>query len=812
MHTHGHESLDATLQVKVNKQNEGIATFLIKNNYSADVDVTIELSGDTEDYFCLEFPEDEEGVCKVKESNPIEVVVNADFPPGFNEESAYEAVKLIITTNDGISTDKRGEELYVKRVRELELYIDYVSSGELQPSKGLLAFNADHTEETFILSITGEEPITVTEVIPLDPDVFKRFTIPDLKTDAVITKENPLSVKVQCDANEVYDDISTRLTIHYMVMGLNGYTEIALLVAGEGKTLFNSNRNLPDNIVAIDFGTGKTAVAFTNINKVYNSEGNLDPKIEMVKFYKKGDSVGSIVEVNDMPSVIAHVGGRYYIGYEAVAQAGGYFASSIKMQLQNPKIEFIDTLGGESLYMDTPTVLKEYMRQLKRLLPDSIRDANNMYVLTLPVLDKSGEGALYKQQETITKASMLSAKLIHSLSDEENVETITEPEAAMFHILRTVEQGELGIGFQNGQTICIFDFGAGTLDYFVGEYNVVNNKPEIKEVFSAGAFGKDKYTIGGNTIDNLLLGGLLVDEDNPTIRYDGAVYRDLPGSTEQRVVDFKRFDEGSSAYPGINKARFLTDFIKRAKETFVSPDIDESGIEVNGEDYYSDNMAEYHYSGKGTHKFTILEHDLNDHVDTMLSDVLVDIKNEPNGDIVPDFVFMVGGSSLLKQAKDSLTNYLGVSDICSPRDYLKMNDYDSYEERRALYSATGHSVVKGAILSQIYRVSRHFAYALKIVFKGNNDIQLFTFEKGDDFPVGKKSYKNRSNTDLRREWTIYGKHNDEWYDLGSFVAIEATQKPGSCTFYVDVCPDRKLKLSYACNGEKNDININDIYV
>jgi len=808
----GHEA--GEVAIKINKTNTAATSLKLENNYAAKIRAEVRLEDDVKGCYSLIFSDDGDGGCDVAPGAPINIGLKASFSPDFNDGSSYDNVRLVIDTYDKAEDSKRGEALYQKQTHSLRLIPVFAKSGRLVLDREFLVFTANNAQETLIISNTGDEPIDIVDI-----KCPSGFSVDGIAPDDTISKEGSVSAKISFNLSRFDNDICEELEITYRVLGIEDSID-AVLFAAKKISMFSGPR-LPDNYIAIDFGTSKTAAAYMSLDEIFPG-GVLTPVIHMIKLDEANNQY-------DIPSTIALEGADYKIGKFAKVDMSIPRAENIKMHLRNKTISlkrFNKTLQDNTMEKDTATVLREYMKQLNGLLPASLRNKNNHFIFTLPVLDLEGGSNLFRNQEDMVKNSAVGS----GIAREGWIKTMLEPDAAMIYMLNSIKENRPDIALAKGDTICIFDFGAGTLDVLFGNYIIKEGGiPSIDALFTMGMFridGKDNVTYGGTNIDEelglaLIMengygsdNGLVLVEDDPAYDEDGNLF----GIRDFRRFGFESGDPANRFYLGLHKHQYESHFVKSAKEWHCFPH--DTPLIADGTSPYTLDVppitdSDFFTCGEGT---------LNGIVANGLKGVLenVEMKMKAMSVSEPSLVLMIGGSSLLKQAGEALRKAFPGSNVLGPHDlYSESLPLDNISDRIKLREEAVFPVVKGALLSEIVRHEDLFSYGLEVADTKDSSNVLWRFDKKDSYPSErdvsselKAGYHRKPGYDLEKEWGIYAlPGNGKRYKMASLQLPEDVTASPNVVLYISVASGtRKLQMHYSVQGIKQPISIPDIFV
>jgi hypothetical protein len=544
-----------------------------------------------------------------------------------------------------------------------------------------------------------------------------------------------------------------------------------------------------DRVIAIDFGTRKTVSAYINAAEDierYNECGTIQSKVKMVPLEKSGDRVINY----EMPSVIAYTGREVLVGTEAVSSAKtAEIAFNMKTQIPNDTITFRKGISVSK--RDTREVITDFLKRVKTTVMNEIDNddtLDKLYIFTLPVLDGDDEnGSMFERQKRVTLDCVRRAGFCLPNEDfEHRVKTISEPEAAMCHIVNTIKNNKSswkGINLHPDDIICVFDYGGGTLDISFGRYKLVEGIPSVDTIANVGRYSDKehpelgKFDLGGNRLDNSL--ALALCNSLP----DGIVLDEPEYDENNRLVSAKGFSLNSELLPGVHWQFYVETIIKGNKEKLSEKWDEIEKVVIDKNEFTNLELA----LDKQTFKDVVFK-DLYYAIDAMR-----DTMNKNGIDPLDlNYIFLVGGSSLIKVIKTRLEDEFGPSaQVYNAFDYSQTEDYEKIK-REAIYP-----VVYGAALSYLTRVTDVFDFDITISPKSFPDSPNFSihYRRGDGFS---SKHLGLSRRIAEGEWEIIGcLPNGRVIKLGGFN-IELSNGIMSTKIFVNF-KGRKLRVSYQRN-------------
>jgi len=666
--------------------------------------------------------------------------------------------------------------------------IEILEPSRLDFDKHMLVFGGDNRIRELKASNTGQSSITLNR---------RDFTVSQNFVVSFGTGANAESIEIAAGWSSTI----------YVIMQKNDPDTSHLMMinylAGEEKRsekilLFNRNNPETDrprpgfsNIIAIDFGTRKTAVARYDVN--HSPGTQLSNNVEMIRLEEDAYEAPSCMIIDEDMGYE-----NIYVGKAAELQKGlDGFVGNMKMQLRKEKIEVAQR--GKTIEKDTEDIITEYLKKIFLRIKESLRDedsyadiSGNKYIFTLPVLD---DGRDSEKQKEVTLLCAQEA----GFGDVRNIETISEPEAAMYYIINSIKDEpkrweEMHCTLQDGDRICVFDYGGGTLDICYGTYMLQDGRPTVIDVDSIGRYKNAKVDLGGNRLDNGMAIGVL-NKHADQFKIEKQVY----------TSDNEELVSANVTSPYARLSSFF-DALKEAKEK-LSKNWDttgEEGVDIGGE---SDELDIYLTKEMFS---TTVKRDLKYAINEMKL-------YKKNGGKDPNYIFMVGGTSLIRQIKERLI-------ATFPR--LADNIYNAYDyagegaDYEAVRQAAIYPVVKGAAISYVTTITDLVSINLRIIpdkFSNaawnpiDDDRNFVHYKKGEGF----RGKMITCPAVYEGDWSIQGFADEGTpYHLGSFK-VQRPESVSNPAFRVIAKIDREtrgLKVSYRFGATEIEAPDLDIFV
>lgn len=618
----------------------------------------------------------------------------------------YESVKsfvIEIESNDFNPGDKlikreyKNKDIFRKFSKQIELVL--AEPKRLKFSRNFIVFNKVNKSADIIISNPNEQDVKI-EKYKKEKAVIEFAGLP------IISKGDKTKIMVKYSGEKLPQTDFFKTEIIYKIGNVDFIETIYFYICEpedeNGKVGY-------DNIVAIDFGTSKTTGAYINLNEEKPEIRNLA----------------------EIPSSMAYMRGKIpLIGPNAEDKSEtAEYIDRIKTHLREDNIIFRNTATNESIPRPSFNVLVDFFKEFKKeYLKDILKidggfDARNKYIFTLPILDSSEDsnGNLFEKQEAITRKSAQKVFKNEYFKDDD-VHVLKESEAAMFSIIDIIKKHDKGwrnIRLNIDDIICIFDYGAGTLDISFGKF-LIKNKGiptfDIEKKANIGLYKKENsenpVTLGGDVIDDCMLEEFLTANDIEII--DSPIYGKI-------VSD----DSSYSKVEFVNlKKAVRTAKIELSKSW---DDLDKDGQPVEPDEYIGEIL-----NFKKSDFERIIDDDINAAIEAMREAMKL-------ADIEPKYIFLVGGSSLLKEIKVKMSEEFGEEKIYSPYDYAceeyeNEDDEEIYEKIR--YTAV-HAVARGAVLSYLTKFSNIINFDIDITSENPQDEinNMFKFKKGESIPT-----------------------------------------------------------------------------
>ncbi|MDR1559191.1 MAG: hypothetical protein LBS84_05740, partial [Clostridiales bacterium] len=686
----------------------------------------------------------------------------------------------IRAVSDDASPDRLSKRIYrpysPKQYRDVtyRIPIEIMEPSRLVFSSHLLIFDSGGDMRSLKAINAGIQEITLFQnQIVIDASEYKAY----LSAGSVkLPPGGGAEIKIELLDNTDKESLNT-MSIMYQAQEQPVSAEILLM---RRKAVSLVPDIIYDKVVAIDFGTRKTVAAYINAAadiERYGVSGTIQPDVKMIPLEK-----GRVVNY-EMPSVIAYTGRETLVGTEAVGSAQtAEVASSMKMQIRNDSILFHK--GGTVSARDTREVITDFLKHVKSAVISEIGDGDNFYIFTLPVLDGDDEdGSMFALQKHVTLDCVRRAGFCPPDEDfNYRVSTISEPEAAMCHIVNAIKNngsGWIGINLHPDDIICVFDYGGGTLDISFGRYKLIEGMPSVDTIANIGRYSDrehpewGRFDLGGNRLDNNL--ALAVCRTLP----DGIVLDEPEYDENNNLVSAKGFSWDSALLPGREWELYVDTIIKGSKEKLSEKwdEIDKAVIEKD--EYTKSELA----LDKQTFKDVVFK-DLYYAIDAM-KDAM------KNSGIERDdlkYIFLVGGSSLIKIIKSRLETEFTPARVYNAYDFSRSADYERIK-REAIYP-----VVNGAAMSYLTRVTDVFDFDVTIAPKMFRDIPGLSirYRRGDGFTSKQCSLSRRVAAGA---WEITARLADARnIKIGGFTVEPADDIINIKIFAAFI--GRKLRVSY----------------
>jgi hypothetical protein len=771
-----------------------------------------------------------------------------DTPPG------NFSFGLIIESKDKITEPKRSDE-YNSGTWRTEYYpikICISERGSLTFSKQAISFSENlKTAAVRLHHAAGTSNIKIkSALLPRGFNVASSSRGGNVLEDESLTHSGPQSfIDLTLEYTGGFDKkLYEPLTITYTSSMGDEKLSLPLYVVHKSKAF--AEGDIPERIVAVDFGTSKTVVVFIDLfdnNGRKYEEHELVPRlVEFNLGFEKRTAYPSVISIDE------HTG-HYKFGLLAENDTTNPRLEHLKMYLLHDKVYFTGSalLDTPPIEKETKDVLCRYLLNLYEALPSHLKDNKaNQYVFTLPVLDKENANSPdYDKQKAIT----LKCAQFAGFGNARAIHTLTESDAALKYVLYKWRKNDFSLPEQpkNGDVIAVLDCGAGTLDVTLGMYEQqLDGKFSMKVLGRIGKFGAEAVTLGGNRID-IQTGVACVDEailqdeangpEQPSaviefrlISDDGKhvlrtdpdrkikafydmQYNLTPAYDDEGVLlDFFKFSMNSTVYPNYFRTFYTSYFTKPAKElvSFSDP-ADANELYMNGVNVYSDNSSDSLSQNENYLMFDIDSYSkVIQKQAEMMSAELHKITAEKSIDTI-QHVFMVGGSSLLRCNGQGINDYLlhdliikGVKNVFTPFDYtnfsfkdkesINYNTLKQVDNRKKIRDAAICAVAMGAALDNPFKL--HTMFHFDIVIRKKDATQTFdSYKTGDVFSSDK--IKRMYSDDVNGEWGVYGIIDAHEVLLDDFVLAEP---PGQIIWFKASVSEGVLKV-YCNLGNKIEV-------
>ena len=731
-----------------------------------------------------------------RDSFTLEGTAN-DYPPML--DSIHEEI-----TERPYGKNKMADSDYYRDI-SIEFEIILSEYTKLETDRALVIFNKSNSTMPELISIFNiGECDAVLKNVECD-DVNFEIILPE---DPVIIKNKSAVVTINYKGGPLIKDFFKEAQINYMIGNKEDFIKIYFYISEQEEKIDPLGY---DNIIAIDFGTSKTAVSYLVLRDLKESEAPED-NIENLIFEGK-----DIVEPTDsMPSCIGYNGKNIYIGELAVLnwnEKDWACTDRIKTHLRDDKISFTTGEPKEvsGVVKDFFKTLKNYhLKKFTEVEEDGHRyPVRNKYIITLPVLDdgeeKENKEKLYEKQQDVTIKSAEAVFLTEYMNmKNDDIYTLKESQAAMFSIVNIIQKhppGWKNINLNSGDIICVFDYGAGTLDISFGIYDIRNDKPNIIKIADIGRYyNKDnqRINLGGDRIDNNMFisflkkmdnmgtktdenvdasdiesiigeGGAQKKEYKKSVKFNGSLSSDKEDGSDILLNDengnniLLRDDNGnilfkdkagdttsiaseSDYYPG-EDLKTIRDAVGKTKieisESYWETEYGEDKVVVTA-GFTKDNIDKISTFSKETFK-NIISEDINAAIKEMLE--VINSNELLDGDKSKiKYIFLVGGSSLFKEIKEKLSDEFGEGRVYSPYDYAYEDDInDGIDEKihTQVRKEAVHSIARGAVLSYLTKIENVLNFDVKIQNEDNElDIDnMFDFKKHATIPIKSRTFE-----------------------------------------------------------------------
>ena len=770
-----------TTEVKAGRSSRAPIELEFENRFegnptNADVELELFIPEDSRRLVSFDTPgaESRKYTIKADSTEKIKLYLNLDAHFGSKKLSFN-----IRAVSDDAAPDRHTKNFYrpynAKQYRDVtyRIPIEILEPSRLVFSSHLLIFDNDSRIRKLLAKNSGLQEITLQQnQIVINDSGYKAF----LKANCVrIPPGGREEITIELINYTGPGPIHT-MSIMYQAQEQAIYTDILLMRR-------NSVSLIPDiiyeKVVAVDFGTRKTVAAY--IDAAYEIErfgvtGELKPNVKLIPLEKTDKIINY-----EIPSSIAYNGREVLVGTAAEGSSGiAEIARSMKTQIRNDAIIFHK--GNTVTSRDTREVITDFLKQVREAIINEFTDDEHIqYIFTLPVLDGDDEnGALYEQQKRITLECVRRAGFC--LPDEDfeyRIKTISEPEAAMCHIVNAIKNNRSrpqGVNLRPNDIICVFDYGGGTLDISFGRYKLVEGIPSVDAIANIGQYSdrahpeSGRFDLGGNRLDNNL--ALAICKSLP----EGVILDEPEYDGHNNLIGAKGFNLISKLLNGVQWEFFKETLIKGQKEK-LSEKWDELDRVIIEKDEYSELVLE-----KQTFKEVVYK-DLYYAIDAMKEAM----KNNGIGAEDLKYMFLVGGSSLIKIIKTRLETEFAPARIYNAFDFSQTEDYEKVK-REAIYP-----VVNGAALSYLTRVTDVFDFDViiaPVMFPDNAGFSI-RYRRGDGFSAKQRSLSRRV---AAGEWEITARLSDRLVKLGGFT-VEPSDDIISIKIFTHFL-GRKLRISY----------------
>jgi molecular chaperone DnaK (HSP70) len=786
-----------TTEIKAGRAGRAPVELEFENSFegsptNADVELELFIPEESRGLVSFDTPEEksQKYIIKADSAEKIKLYLNLNAYAGANQLSFN-----IRAVSDDASPDRLSKKIYrpymIKQYRDVtyRVPVEILEPSRLIFNSHLLIFDGDRKTRSLKAVNAGMQEITLLQnQIVIDASEYKAYMSAN---NVKLAPGGSVEIKVELLDNTDKESI-TAMNIMYQAQEQTVSAEILLM---RRKAVSLAPDIIYDKVVAIDFGTRKTVAAYINAAadiERYSVSGSIQPEVKMIPLEK-----GRVINY-EMPSVIAYTGRETLVGTEAVGSAQtAEIASGMKMQIRNDSILFHKS--GAVSARDTREVITDFLKHVKTAVVNEVGDGDNFYIFTLPVLDGDDEdGSMFALQKRVTLDCVRRAGFCHPDEDfNYRVATISEPEAAMCHIVNAVKSRRdswTGVNLHPDDIICVFDYGGGTLDISFGRYKLVEGMPSVNTIANIGRYlDKDhpewgRFDLGGNRLDNNL--ALAVCRTLP----EGIVLDEAEFDENNNLVSAKGFSWDSALLPGREWELYIETIIKGNKEKLSEKwdEIDKTVIEKD--EYTKLELA----LDKRTFKDVAFK-DLYYAIDAM-KDAM---KDNGIGQDDLKYIFLVGGSSLIKIIKSRLETEFTPARVYNAYDFSQSADYERIK-REAIYP-----VVNGAAMSYLTRVTDVFDFDMTIAPKAFPDTPGFSirYRRGDGFMSKQRSLSRRV---AAGDWEITARLADgRNIKMGGFTVTPADDIINIKIFAAFI--GRKLRVSYQA-GKSEAVEVSDLDV
>jgi len=773
-----------TKLIKINKaEGSGIITF--ENRYVADVRLDISLEDNT-GLVSFDNGNGTIEVCggkteDVKFKFDINKIYTNNFRFNLNIESNDDSPLL----NQKINTkgNLRPYEKEHKRRWEREISVEVLEPGKLEFDKHMIIFDNERDKRVLYISNIGNMDLVLTRSNFNTRNEFEVIFENDESEITLKAGESiPVSIKILEDGE---DELYSIMPVYYKVGDEKESQDIILF---RRKVIHELPPVLFDNIIAIDFGTAKTAAAYLDILALYDLD-HLSKYVTNIKLDKDSYEVKSCIAYRGKNTVYI---GQNAIGFKDFPDAD--YVDSMKMHLHKSEIE-MRKKGDIVIKKNARDVITRYLKEIrKKILENNIKLDNSKFVFTLPVLDDDKNGELYESQKAVTLKCAQDA----GFGDIDSIQTVKEPEAAMYYIINSIKENPekwRGCDIKNNEKICVFDYGGGTLDICFGTYTLVDNKPTVCDSISIGKyFDNNKHiNLGGNRLDNRMAYSICK-------------------SNGKQIIKNKNEDENGFFSVELDKSRTslswvtIIDASKERKENISKNWNNNDYDELKENPIISNDDEEDSIKSGYLTKEIFSDVVLND-LDYAIEGMKKIIEEENINNL--KYIFMVGGTSLIHIIKEKLHSEFPGVRVLNAFDFSSFNEKEEYDKIR---ESSVYSVVRGAAISYVTTISNIFSIDLRIA-PFNHQENYIQYKKGEYFSPIQKNYQAQVGYG---EWIIKGSVDGQnYYKLGSFhIKKIAKNTPLAISVMTKVLNNRELKIFFreGRNNPENEIMGIEVYV
>jgi molecular chaperone DnaK (HSP70) len=686
--------------------------------------------------------------------------------PGTTETT----LNLIITSDDAQASDlgatfheatakgqilRRPWQIQQWRKQQVPIGLQFKAPAKLEIVQKAILFSRSNERKWIHIKNSGHSDLTLQKVYL--PSGFELWSaganshIVDVQKLIGTTIEQGKSMNYFVRASGA---LAARDTSIEVDAGSAGKEEIEVLVDVRKRS---DSGALSNYVVAVDFGTSKTAVAYLDVsnNEVslidLESSGHM-PSCMLIYRSSRSGSAPQFGEEEELYGTEAI--NRYGYG---LPDTVGTFIRSMKSKLcQDQPFPILQS------YTLTPQeIVIRYLREVRRRIRTKVpTNGGRRFVFSLPVLDIEEmesdtvlENSAYERQQMLTLAAADKAGF------KGDTETLLEPQCAALYIAHYRDTQRWGVQLQAGELFAVYDFGAGTLDITFAQYQLGDDStPEIKPVANIGRYSlsssKPAISIGGDLIDRVVATRII---DQFGLQVKGKAIDDY------EIIE--RAEEVSSVGKTARWPVFL-DEVRRVKEQFSDLSID--AVEVKGP--WDTIRLER----------TDFDHWVSPLINASIRAMLK--KLDAIADTVDDelkYIFLIGGSSLMPIVAQRMSDEFSNATVVPP---------PSKED--ALLA-----VVKGAALSYVIRITNNLGHEVGIRRPGTEEPQHKVFASNVLLPRATDPMVQPAEH-MSGMWEVVFARKSKWYRFGYAPIPESRIADDYITLNFKVDEQRRIFMSY----------------